>query len=80
MLKTPFDGFKSFRKSIRKVSAFPKSHDPSIKAWRPVLNQRVQTPNGVGTVVEIAEDMYLVDLENQFANVWERLTSIRLPK
>ena len=40
--------------------------------WRPKLNERVQTPNGIGTVVEIWGDMYLVDLENQFANVWER--------
>jgi hypothetical protein len=40
----------------------------------------VQIPNGVGTVVKISGDMYLVDLENQLANIWERLTSIKLPK
>jgi hypothetical protein len=40
----------------------------------------VQIPNGVGTVVEISGDMYLIDLENQLAKVWERLTSIKLPK
>ncbi|MHC1724773.1 MAG: hypothetical protein AB9866_01920 [Syntrophobacteraceae bacterium] len=80
MLKSSFDGFSSFRKSTRKVSAFPNYHNRSVEVWRPKLNDRVQIPNGVGTVVEISEDMYLVDLENQYANVWERLTSIRLPK
>ena len=80
MLKTPFDGFNSFRKPMRKVSAFPKYHETTVEVWKPKLNDRVQIPNGIGTVVEISEDMYLVDLENQLANVWERLTSIRLPK
>ncbi|MGA2226859.1 MAG: hypothetical protein ACLQBD_32100 [Syntrophobacteraceae bacterium] len=50
-----------------------------MNVWRPKLNERVQIPNGVGTVMEISEDMYLIDLENQLANVWERLTSIRRP-
>ena len=80
MVKTLFDGFNSFRKPTRKVSAFPKYHDAPVNVWRPKLHDRVQIPNGVGTVVEISNDMYLVDLENQHANVWERLTSIRLPK
>ncbi len=79
MVKTPFYSFNSFRSSTRKISAFPKSHDRPVNVWRPKLNERVQIPNGVGTVVEISEDMYLVDLENQLANVWERLTSIRRP-
>ena len=52
----------------------------SIDAWRPKLDERVQTPSGIGTVVEISESMYLVDLENQVAKVWERLSSIKLPK
>jgi len=45
-----------------------------------MLNDRVQTPSGIGIVVEIVGDMYLIDLENQLAKVWERLTSIKLPK
>ncbi len=79
MVKTPFYGSKSFRNSTRKVSAFPASHNRLVNVWRPKLNERVQIPNGVGTVVEISEEMYLVDLENQVANVWERLISIRRP-
>ncbi len=80
MLKTPFYSFNSFRGSTRKVSVFPKYHDRPVNVWRPKLDERVQIPNGVGTVVEISEDMYLVDLENQLANVWERLSSIRRPQ
>jgi hypothetical protein len=80
MAKTPFGGFNSFRKPARKVSAFPQSRERSLGIWRPKLNERVQIPNGIGTVVEISGDMYLVDLDNQIAEVWERLTSITLPK
>jgi hypothetical protein len=65
---------------MRKVSVFPRYHDAPSEIWRPKLNQRVQIPNGIGIVVEISGDMYLVDLENQLARVWERLTSIKLPK
>ncbi len=80
MLKNSFNGFNSFRTSTRKVSAFPNYHKQAVEIWRPKLNERVQIPNGIGIVVEISEDMYLVDLENQVSNVWERLTSIKLPK
>ena len=80
MIKTPFYSFNSFRNSTRKVSAFPKYHDGPVNVWKPKLDERVQIPNGVGTVVEISEDMYLVDLENQLANVWERLSSIKRPQ
>lgn len=58
----------------------PPTTKRTIDVWRPKLNDRVLIPNGVGTVVEISGDMYLIDLENQLANVWERLTSIKLPK
>jgi hypothetical protein len=80
MLKSPFSGFGSSRRSMRKVSAFPDYHGAPTDVWKPKLNDRVQIPSGIGTVVEISDGMYLVDLENQLANVWERLTSIRLPK
>lgn len=80
MAKTPFGIFNSFRKPAKKVSAFPHSPERSSQAWRPGLNDKVLTPSGVGTVMEISEDMYLIDLENQLANIWERLTSIRRPK
>ena len=65
---------------MRKVSAFPNYHQAPIHVWKPQLNERVQVPNGIGVVVEIAEDMYLVDLDNQLAKVWERLVSIRIPQ
>lgn len=80
MPKPSRGGFNSFRKNVRQVSALPATTKRSVKVWRPKLNDRVQIPNGVGTVVEISGDMFLIDLENQFANVWERLTSIKLPK
>jgi hypothetical protein len=69
----------SFRKPARQVGALPPSTKRSVQVWRPKLNDRVQIPNGVGTVVKISGDMYLIDLENQLANIWERLTSIKLP-
>ena len=79
--KSPSGGFNSFRKSVRQVGALPRTtKKSSIEVWRPKLNDRVQIPNGVGIVVEISGDMYLIDLENQLAKVWERLTSIKLPK
>jgi hypothetical protein len=79
MINTSLYGVKSFRSSTRKISAFPEYHEKPVNVWRPKLNETVQIPNGLGTVVEISEDMYLIDLENQFANVWERLISIRRP-
>ncbi len=81
MTNPPRGGFNSFRKSVRQVGALPRTTKKStIEVWRPKLNERVQIPNGIGTVVEISGDMYLIDLENQLAKVWERLTSIKLPK
>ncbi len=80
MARTPGGGFNSFRKPVKKVNAFPQNSEIPIQIWRPKLNDRVLIPNGIGTVVEISGDMYLIDLENQIANVWERLSSIRLPK
>ncbi|MCE5336873.1 MAG: hypothetical protein LLG06_20025 [Desulfobacteraceae bacterium] len=76
----PRDGFTSFRKPVRHVGAMPHTFSGKpVERWRPKLNDRVQTPNGVGVVIEISGDMFLVDLDNQVATVWERLTSIKLP-
>ena len=80
MINSPRGGPNSFRKPVRQVGALPPTTKSSIEVWRPKLNDRVQIPNGVGIVVEISGDMYLIDLENQLAKVWERLTSIKLPK
>jgi hypothetical protein len=80
MANTSWGGFNSFRKPVRQVGALPRTTKSSIEVWRPKLKDRVQTPSGVGIVVEILGDMYLVDLENQLAKIWERLTSIKLPK
>ncbi|MEN6439735.1 MAG: hypothetical protein ABFD97_14265 [Syntrophobacter sp.] len=77
MTRTPFGGFGSFRGPTRKISAFPEARDRTRQVWRPSLNEKVLIPHGVGIVSEISGDMYLIDLENQVANVWERLTSIK---
>jgi len=78
MMKSSGGGFGSFRGQVKKVNSFPPAYERSAQVWRPKLNQRVRIPNGVGTVVEISGDMFLIDLENQLAKVWERLTSIKL--
>ncbi|MGO9535264.1 MAG: hypothetical protein ACLP3B_29345 [Syntrophobacteraceae bacterium] len=80
MTNSPRGVPNSFRKPVRQVGALPRTTKSSIEVWRPKLNDRVQIPNGVGIVVEISGDMYLIDLENQLAKVWERLTSIKLLK
>lgn len=80
MMKPTWGRSTSFRKPEKKVAEMPSRVRSSIDAWRPKLDERVQTPSGIGTVVEISESMYLVDLENQVAKVWERLSSIKLPK
>lgn len=41
------------------------------------LHDRVETAHGVGTVVEIAGDRYLIALDGQLAKVWERLASLK---
>ncbi len=80
MATTPRGSFNSFRKPVRQVGALPPTTKSSVEVWRPKLNDRVQIPHGVGIVAEISGDMDSIDLENQYAKVWERLTSIKLPK
>jgi hypothetical protein len=80
MARTPFISSNPSRKPMGKVSAFYQSREKPIGVWRPTMKERVQTPNGIGVVMEISGDMFLVDLDNQHANVWERLTSIRIVK
>ncbi len=69
--------FGSFRKPVRKIDAFPSIRKSPVQGWEPKVSDRVQTPNGMGTVLEISGEMYLIDLENQVASVWERLRSIK---
>lgn len=78
MVKSARGGFKSFRTPVRQVAALPPTVKNSVQVWRPKLNDKVQIPNGTGTVLEVSGDMYLVALDNQVAQVWERLTSIRV--
>lgn len=80
MTKLPKGRADSFRKPARHLGAFPPTPKNSAEAWRPKLNDRVQTPNGAGIVVKISNDMYLVDLENQPSQIWERLISIKPTK
>jgi len=69
--------FGSFRSPARKVAAYPPSHNIPVYVWTPGLGDRVQTPCGVGTVLKISGEMFLIDLENQVANLWERRSSIK---
>jgi hypothetical protein len=63
---------------VRQVGALPQNATKrSVEAWRPKLNEKVYTPSGVGIVVEVSGDMYLVDLDKQTAKIWERLSSIK---
>jgi F-box protein 18 (helicase) len=43
----------------------------------PKVGDRVDTPHGVGLVVETDNGKYLVKLENQVASIWERPSSIK---
>ena len=79
MRKSPAGEFYAFRKPARKINPMPRrTHDRIVELPKPQIDDRVQVPNGLGTVVEISGDMYLVDLENQTARLWERLSSIKL--
>ncbi len=69
--------FGSFRKPARKIDAFPSIPKIPAQGWEPKVSDRVQTPNGMGTVLKISGEMYLIDLDNQVAKVWERLRSIK---
>jgi len=55
-----------------------KSNKPCV-VWKPKLHDKVLTPSGIGIVEKISGDMYLIDLENQVAQIWERLSSLKLP-
>ncbi|MGC9195968.1 MAG: hypothetical protein ACP5IL_11005 [Syntrophobacteraceae bacterium] len=79
MAKNSFTSSNSFRKTSRKISIFPEYHEDPVAGWKPELNESVLTPSGTGTVVEISKGLYLVDLEDQTAKVWERVTSLRRP-
>lgn len=57
----------------------PRAKGNPGAVWKPNLHDKVATPSGVGTVVEISGDMYLINLENQVAQIWERLSSLKLP-
>jgi hypothetical protein len=70
-------GLVSFRKQTKKVDAFPSIRATPVQGWAPKVGDRVETPNGVGTVLKISGELYLIDLDNQIANVWERLRSIK---
>lgn len=80
MTKPPRGGFNSFRKPVRQVGTLPQTAAKRpVEVWRPKLNDKVWTPSGVGIVVEVSGDMYLIDLEKQIARIWERLSSIKPP-
>ncbi len=77
MKKSPVSGFNPFRKPTLKMNAAPRIRSEIVELPKPKIGDRVQVPNGFGTVVETSGDMFLIDLENQAANLWERLRSIK---
>ena len=77
MTRPPWGPSNSFRKPVKQVAPLPRTNKEYMEVWKPDLDERVQTPSGIGTVVKISADMYLVDLEHQIARVWERLRSIK---
>ncbi len=80
MKKSPISGFNPFRKPASKTMAAPRIRSEIVELPKPKLGDRVEVPNGFGTVVQISGDMFLIDLENQTANLWERLRSIKFKR
>jgi len=71
--------FQSSRKKSRRLGGdFPK-RQPTRRMVRPSFNvgDGVQTSHGPGKIIEISGDQCLVDLENQPAELWERLSGVK---
>lgn len=64
----------------KKIQSINRPLDPPRKRPGDILvklNDRVETAHGTGTVIQIAEDRYLIELDGQIARVWERLSSLK---
>ncbi|MHC1742040.1 MAG: hypothetical protein AB9873_03295 [Syntrophobacteraceae bacterium] len=67
--------------SYKKIQSINRPLDPPRKRPEDILirlSDRVTTAHGPGTVVQIAEDRYLIELDGQIARVWERASSLKI--
>ena len=71
--------FQSSSRKSRRLGGHLPEPQPRRKMVRPsfTVGDRVQTPHGPGKIVEISGDQCLVDLENQPAQLWERLSRLK---
>lgn len=71
--------FQSSSRKSRRLGGHLPEPQPRRKMVFPSFNvgDRVQTPHGPGKIVEISGDQCLVDLENQPAQLWERLSGLK---
>lgn len=73
MKQSRFSTYKNYK-------AINRPLDPPRKTVGQIhvkINDRVRTPHGNGTVIEISLDRCLIALDGQIAQVWERLSSIK---
>jgi|GEM_PF-4358521 len=75
---------KPSRTELRRFSATRHTPSPTkppepkaSRKKRLKVNDRVKTSHGTGTIVEIDGEKYLVDLDGQAAQLWERAWGIR---
>lgn len=73
MKQSRFSPYKRFQKIDRPLDP------PRKRAGHAVvkINDRVETAHGIGTVVKITDDRYLIALDGQLGKVWERLGSLK---
>jgi ATP-dependent exoDNAse (exonuclease V) beta subunit len=71
--------FQSNRRKPGRLDGHVPEPQPRARMVRPSLNigDKVQTPHGSGKIIEISGDQCLVDLENQPAKLWERLSATK---
>ncbi|MBW1985462.1 MAG: hypothetical protein JRI53_12140, partial [Deltaproteobacteria bacterium] len=51
---------------------------PRVPREKPFkIGDRVRTSHGIGTVAEIDDEKYLVDLDGQAARLWEKAWGLR---
>ncbi|MBC8461080.1 MAG: ATP-binding domain-containing protein, partial [Deltaproteobacteria bacterium] len=69
--------FRAFS-GTRSGPSTPKAPEPKAPRKKPFkVGDRVRTSHGTGTVVEVDGDKYLVDLDGQTAQLWEKAYRIK---
>jgi hypothetical protein len=72
--KAAFSGFSISRSGPLTAEA-TQSPPPHKKTFK--VGDRVRTSHGIGTIVEVDGDKYLVDLDGQAAQLWEKAWGLR---